>query len=167
MKKCKCYYCQTIFDRDKEPWEQVTANRYAHKSCAEKYQVTVSTQDQQYNELVKYIESLFGTNYVNAKVAKQIRDFRQTYNYSYSGMLGTLVYWFEIKKGTIDKANGGIGIIPYMYEEAKKYFSTINAALAANQNIKNYKPKIIEITIAPPQPEEKRPRLFKLEEDEN
>ena len=32
----KCFYCKAVFDRDKEPFVQVSAARYAHKYCAEK-----------------------------------------------------------------------------------------------------------------------------------
>lgn len=154
------------FDRDKEPWEQITVNRYAHKLCAEKNKVTVSTQEQDYNQLVEYIEKLFGVGYVSAKIAKQIRDYRQMYGYTFSGMLGTLIYWFEIRKGTLDKANGGIGIIPYVYDQAKEYYAKINAANELNAGVVNYKWKVTEIEIEAPQPEPRSVKLFKLKEEE-
>ena len=142
MKKCKCVYCQEVFDRDKEPWTQVSERRYAHKECAEKNQIALSKQEQDYNRLVDYIEKLFGTGYVSAKIAKQIKDYRTTYGYSYSGILGTLVYWFEVKKMPLDKANGGIGIVPYVYEDAKTYFNRIYTAQTLNSNVTNYKAEV-------------------------
>ena len=80
-------------------------------------------------------------------------------------MLGTLVYWYEIKKAQIDKAQGGIGIIPYIYEQAKEYYGKIKQANELNADIKNYKIQFKEITIEAPKPELRQPRLFKLEED--
>ena len=93
----KCIYCKAVFDRDKEPFVQISDRRYAHKSCAEKNQIEKTKKELDYEALVNYIENLFGIGYVSAKVAKQIKDYRETYNYTYSGMLGTLVYWYEVK----------------------------------------------------------------------
>lgn len=166
MHKCKCVYCQMEFDRDKLPYVQINARRYAHKECADKFQVNKTQNELDYDALADYIEKLFGIGYVSARVAKQIKDCREIYGYTYSGMLGTLVYWYEVRKSPIDKANGGIGIIPYIYEQAKEYYAKINQANSANANVYNYKTKITEITIAPPKPEERLPRLFNLEEEE-
>ena len=160
-----CIYCKQKFDRDKESFVQISDRRYAHKACAEKNQIQKSQADKDYEELTNYIEKLFGIGYVSAKVAKQIKDFRETYAYTYSGMLGTLVYWYEIKKAQIDKAQGGIGIIPYIYEQAKEYYGKIKQANELNADIKNYKIQFKEITIEAPKPELRQPRLFKLEED--
>ena len=40
------------------------------------------------------------------------------YNFSYSGILRTLIYFYDIRGNTIEASNGGIGIVPYVYEEA-------------------------------------------------
>ena len=40
---------------------------------------------------------------------------------SYADMLLALKYFYEIKKGDINKSQGGIGIIPYVLEEAKEF----------------------------------------------
>ena len=165
MHKCKCVYCKGEFDRDKLPYVQVTERRYAHKECAEKNQVNKSQSEMDYETLADYIEKLFGVGFINAKVAKQIRDFRIQYNYTYSGMLGTLVYWYEIKKAPIDKANGGIGIIPYIYDQAKEYYTKIDTANSINSGVKGYRFQIKEIVIESPQQETRQPRLFRLEEE--
>jgi hypothetical protein len=41
---------------------------------------------------------------------------------TYKGMNNALIYFYEIKKGNKTKANESIGIMPYIYEEAQKYF---------------------------------------------
>ena len=161
-----CIYCKQKFDRDKEPFVQVSNLRYAHKHCAEQHQVQKSQMDRDYEELVNYIENLFGVGYVSAKVAKQIRDFREMYNYTFSGMLGTLVYWYEIKGAPLDKANGGIGIVPYIYDQAKEYYTKINQANSLNAGVSNFKFKIREIEITAPQPETRPPKLFNLGDED-
>lgn len=45
----------------------------------------------------------------------------------YKGQLLTLKYFFEVKKSPIEKANGSIGIIPYVYEESRAYYSKLVA----------------------------------------
>ena len=161
-----CVYCKGKFDRDKEPCVQVSDRRWAHKACAEKNQIQKSQKELDYERLVNYIENLFGIGYVSAKVAKQIKEYRENYNYTYSGILGTLVYWYEVKGATIDQANGGIGIVPYIYEQAKEYYSKINQANELNAGITGYKLHFKEITIEAPQAETKPLKLFNIGEDD-
>lgn len=40
----------------------------------------------------------------------------------YRGQLLTLKYFYEIKKNSTEKSRGSIGIIPFVYEEAKTYY---------------------------------------------
>ena len=162
-----CQYCKAKFDRDKEPYVEISNRRYAHKACAEKNQIQKTQKEKDYEALVNYIENLFGVGYVSAKVAKQIKEYRETYNYTYSGMLGTLVYWYEVKGAKTDLANGGIGIVPYIYEQAKEYYSKINKANELNANIVGYKLHFKEIIIEAPRAQEKPKKLFNLEDKEN
>ena len=167
MRKCKCFYCKIEFDRDKEPFEQISERRYAHKSCADQHRIQKTQNEQDYDALINYIEKLLGNNAINIKIAKQIKDYREQYGYTYSGILGTLIYWFEIQGGSAELANGGIGIVPYKYEEAKKYYQAINNANILNKDIKNHQTKYIEITIEAPKQEPKKIKLFNLGEEDN
>lgn len=87
-----CKYCNQKFNRDIEPFVEVGARRYAHKSCAEQVDAAIPQDEKDYNNLEIYIKKLFNIKTINAKTKKQIRDFREEYGYSYSGMLKTL-YW--------------------------------------------------------------------------
>ncbi len=87
-----CKYCNQKFNRDIEPFVEVGARRYAHKSCADKVEASIPQDEKDYNNLETYIKKLFNIKTINAKTKKQIRDFREEYGYSYSGMLKTL-YW--------------------------------------------------------------------------
>jgi hypothetical protein len=126
MRKCKCLYCGLEFDRDKLPYVQVTNTRYAHKECWAKVEANKTQDEKDYEFLTNYIEQLFGIGYITAKIAKQIRDYRVAYGYTYSGMYYALEYWFEVRKTPIDKANQGIGIVPYVYDAAQEYFNNIS-----------------------------------------
>jgi hypothetical protein len=105
-----CIYCNQKFNRDKEPTTQISARRYAHKECADKHEANKSQEEKDLENLEKYIKQLFKEDYVNARVRKQLKDFKEQYNYTYSGILKTLVYWYEIKGNSTEKANGGIGM---------------------------------------------------------
>jgi hypothetical protein len=163
-----CVYCKERFNRDNVPTTQVSARRYAHKECAEEHEKNKSQEEKDQEALEKYIMKLFDESYVNARVRKQIKDYQKEYNYTYSGMLKTLIYWYEIKGNSTEKANGGIGIIPYIYNDALKYYYSLYLAKIANENkdIEEYKPKIKMIEIYPPTVPPKVTRLFNLDDSE-
>lgn len=162
-----CIYCKKRFDRDKVSTVQVSARRYAHKECAENYENNKSQEEKDIEALEKYIMKLFNEDYVNARVRKQIKEYREQYQYTYSGMLKTLVYWYEIKGNSTEKANGGIGIIPFIYKDASNYYYNLYLAKLANENkdISKYQPKERIIEINSPRVYIKPPRLFNLDDD--
>ena len=75
------------------------------------------------------------------------------------------MWWFDIKKNSLEGTNGGIGILPYIYNDAKTYYYGLYMAKLYNED-KTIHNKIEEVEIAPPQVYIQPPRLFKLEEDE-
>lgn len=130
--KVKCCYCGSDFDRDYEPYIQVSARRYAHSKCVPQNK-NYDEQVKEYNELEQYIRKLFGDSYIDVKVKKEIMDYKRNYNYTYSGMKKSLEWFYEIKKNPIEKANGGIAIIPWIYNDALKYYYDIFIANELNK----------------------------------
>ena len=53
---------------------------------------------------------------------KQIKDFKEQFNYTYKGMKTTLHYFYEIQEGNDVGDSMGIGIVPFVYDEAKKFY---------------------------------------------
>lgn len=158
-----CKYCGERFDRDNEPFVEISSRRYAHKKCVDKIENNISQEEKDYNNLEKYIKNLFKVTNINIKTRKQIKDFRENYGFTYSGILKTLYWWYEIKGHTTELSKDGIGIVPYVYEDAEKYYYTLYMAKALNQNINEYKPKIEEIEIASPRVSKKPLKLFNLD----
>lgn len=121
----------------------------------------------------EYIKQLFGYEKLPAKVVKQIKDYITINKYTYSGILGTLKYFFEIKGNSIEKANGGIGIVGYIYQDARRYYLDLATARDRNQNIiKQQKIEEIpvrEVYIVPPQREPMKHlrKLFTFLEEED
>ena len=166
--KVKCKYCQTIFDTNKEPYIYIeSSRRYAHKECAEKHEANKSQEEKDLEALEKYIMHLFDEPYVNARVRKQLKEYKEQYNFTYSGILKTLIYWYEIKGNSTEKANGGIGIIPYVYNDALKYYYSLYLAQLANEdkNINEYKNNVITIEAEAPYIYTQPPHLFDLDKD--
>lgn len=163
-----CVYCKQRFDRDKEATVNVSARRYAHKECAEKHEEEKSQEEKDLEALEQYIMKLLDEPYINARVRKQIKDYQSKYNYTYSGMLKSLIWFYEIKGNSTDKANGGIGIVPYIYNDACNYYYSMYLAKLANQskNIELYKPGVKEIEISSPRATIRQPRLFNLDDAE-
>ena len=75
-----------------------------------------------------YIYRLFG----QASEDKPVSDWNITQmmkfknqGMTYRGQLLTLKYFYEVQKNTTKKSNGSIGIIPFIYDEARAYYSKI------------------------------------------
>lgn len=149
----KCLYCGELFDASIEPFAKPRANRYAHKTCAEVAEKGKTQEEKDREVLETYIKQLFGINSISPKIKKQIDTFKEKNNYTYSGMYKTLKYFFEVRGNSIEKANGGIGIIPYVYEDAFKYWRAIWEAKERNEHvqIEQYILPVREVHIEPPQ----------------
>lgn len=105
---------------------------------------------------------LFNMDYVPPRAQKQIKQYIKEYNFTYSGMKKALYYFYEIKKNDISKANQGVAIIPYIYQESYNYFYSLWLANQQNENkdISDYKPKEYIVRIPVPQRKVKRRKLF-------
>lgn len=110
---------------------------------------------------------LLNETYINARVRKQMNTFIEDYNYTYSGMLKALVYFYEVKGNNKAKANGGIGIIPYIYKDAYNYYYNLWMAQQSNQDkiIQDYVPKEKIVIIPLPKRIPMKRRLFTFLDD--
>lgn len=86
------------------------------------------TKEQRDKEALEaYIKKLFNTEYVPTRAQTQIKGMMNDKDktYTYSGILKSLKYWYEVKHGSIEKANGGVGIVPHIYDDARRYYFAI------------------------------------------
>lgn len=167
--KVKCYYCGLVFDRDKtKECCQVNSRRWAHSACHEKAQAEKSKDQNDLQALEDYIIKLLDLDYIDARVRKQINDFHDVHHYSYSGIHKALTYFYEVKKNSTEKANGGIGIVPYVYKDAYNYYYHIWMAQQSNEvkPIEQYVPQERVITIPPPKRVDRRKKYFSFLEEE-
>lgn len=166
--KVKCTVCGKTFDRDKVQAVKDGARRYAHLSCkpsGEKVPMP-APENKDLTALKEYAKELLGEQYNPARINAQIKKFHEQYDYSYSGMLKALQWFYEIQKNPIYKANGGLGIIPYIYQDAFNYFYEL---YQAEQNLTNglqYKKITKEIEIKSPRAKNKPHKLFSFLDEE-
>jgi hypothetical protein len=60
------------------------------------------------------------------RIYAQLKSFLEKYpHYTYEGIKQALMFFFEVQKKPIDKANQGIGIVPYVYDSAQEYYNNI------------------------------------------
>lgn len=114
----KCYYCGQTFDRSQEEYVQVKGRRYAHKKCYENR----SSEEVDKDEFWETLDQIFhgSTNYDYRKVDSQLRSYLKQ-GYTIRGVINAVKYWFNVKNGSIIDANKGIGIVPFIYQEAQEY----------------------------------------------
>lgn len=91
-----------------------------------------------------------------------MNDYIREYQYTYSGMLKALVYFYEVKGNNKNKANGGIGIIPFIYKDAYNYYYNLWMIQQSNKdkNVIDYVPKLKEIKIPIPKKDPRKRSVF-------
>lgn len=107
-------------------------------------------ESKQKRSLISYIEELFGEK-ANAKTYTQIKNLMRDYPYfTYVGLERSIRFFYEIKENPI--TNQGLGIVPYVYDQAQEYFKNLGEVQSHNASISNvnelYAHK--KVRIAPP-----------------
>lgn len=163
-----CTICKKRFDRDKYPAVLVNTRRYAHASCAGALSKEQAKEEQDRQALEKYIIQLFNLKHMDGRITLQIKKFIQDYNYTYSGILRTLKYFYEVKKNDLSKSNNGIGIVPWVYQEAYNYYYNqwLLKQKNTDKNIEEYSPHYIDIVIKEPMRQPKKRKIFTFLDEE-
>ena len=162
----KCAYCQNSMSKKDTDCIMIGNNKYVHRACQELEEKREKTDKEQ---LEDYIKELFNITYIDPRIRAQIKKYVEEFNYSYSGIKKALIYHYEIKHGDRSKANGGIGIVPFVYENAYNYYYSLWLAKQKNKDIKieQYTQKVKEIVIPRPQTKiKKRPLFTFLDQEE-
>lgn len=163
-----CTICKKRFDRDKYPAILISTRRYAHASCAGALSEEQAQEEKDREALEQYIIQLFKLEHMDGRITLQIKKFMQDYNYTYSGILRTLKYFYEVKQNDLSKSNNGIGIVPWVYQEAYNYYYNqwLLKQKNVDKNIEEYTPNYIDITIKDPIRQQKKKNIFKFLDEE-
>ena len=154
-----CAYCKKPMSKKDADCVMIGNGKYVHAHCQELEETREKTDRE---KLEDYIKSLFEISYIEPRVKAQIKKYVDEYNYTYSGIQKALQYHYEIKGGDKLKANGGIGIVPYVYKDAYNYHYNLWLAQQKNKDVKIelYTPQVKEIVIPRPQRKVKKRQLF-------
>ena len=174
-KYCVCAVCGRRFDRNSVQAVRHGTRRYSHAECEpdntdfvpmelpkrtikkpSEEKERIKTQEEiDKEDLEDYIKSLFEISSITPRIKRQIEIFHREKGYTYTGMKKTLKYFFEIRNNDLEKANGGIGIIPYVYNEAATYWRGIWEVQQMNKDIKveKFNLPVREVHIEPPKRE--------------
>lgn len=119
-----CFYCHEYIDIETEPYCMARVNRYAHQKCYEEnFKVDDEFVDQLYGLLTE-----MNINYNFRMCESQRKKFLKDKGYSNEGIYLTLKYFLQVKGGDLSKSYGGIGIVPFLYDEAKIYYTELAKA---------------------------------------
>lgn len=127
----KCPYCNQDIqpNEPKKPYK----GRHYHATCYKKYCAEIYVQNQgntdSKQQLYDYICTLFSIKELSPFLTAQLRKFENEYNMTYDGMWFSLKYYFEILDNKPEPKKG-IGIIPYIYDEAKRFYQKLTALKA-------------------------------------
>lgn len=162
-----CCKCKKSLNKMSSDCVCIVEGKYICSDCENKENKREKTDQEKLDD---YIMQLFKTEYVDPKIKKQIKKYIEEYNFSYSGIHKALYYFYNIKGNPIEKANGGIAIVPWIYSDAFNYYYALWEAQQRNKekNISEYIPKEKEIKVKRPERKIKKSSLFNfLEEEED
>ena len=113
MQEVLCYYCKKSDDKVMKDQAVRIDNKNFHPHCAKIY------ADKK--ELAETICRIFKLKAPgprnNAFISKYASE-----GMTYEGMTRALMCFYDVQKNSIDKSNGGIGIVPWVYEDANRYY---------------------------------------------
>lgn len=164
----KCRICGENFDTNKEEFVQ-KGRWYAHKKCFDDREAAKTQEEKDLDHLMQYCASLYGKLFNYNQTLRLAKSYHEKNNFTYSGIERTMKYVYEIKKEPIEKGNGSIGIVPYMYDKAYNYWYSVWLANQKNEVkiLEHYEPKVIEIRIPEPVRKERKRKLFTFLDEES
>lgn len=105
-----------------------------------------------------------GKSFCYSKVNNQIDEYISTLGLTLDQIAQTLYYWYDIKGSNPAKAGGGIGIVPYIYSEALRYFEQQEETKKMIDSVGSYEAPQTETfsSVPPPFRRAKSLKLFDL-----
>ena len=134
--------------------------------CAAKQDSTLLQEKKDRETFYEMVKSIYGNDYNFMMIDKQATSYIKQYGYTWSGMTKCLNWFYNINHGLLEEGHGGIGIIPYIWNDVYKYYYDLYKAQEKNKGIKLRHP-VIEFNIQSPRVWQRPPHLLNLEENDN
>ena len=158
----KCIFCEKQFNREKEPCVKV-GRRYAHTKCAEQQNPSLLKEEYDKEHFYEMVKTIYGKDYNFMLINSQATGYIKQYGYTWSGMTACLHWFYNINHGNLEEGHGGIGIIPFIYDEVREYYSKIYQAQEKNKKVKG-RGSVITFNIQSPRSWKQPPHLLDMEE---
>ena len=144
----KCVVCKKEINKYGVDYYKVT-DGFIHLECVEGYKKLhpkakkfelkerIEQDDAFINKTMDYLTEL-GMEINFSLFQRQRKKYIRTFNYTNEGIYNAVRYFYGVKKNSIAKGNGGIGIVPYVYIDAEKYFKNLEKQKnEINKSMKN------------------------------
>lgn len=122
-------------DKDEKLAEKVKSKEKTKTSSKPKAELKDAVSEEEYAEKKQYYQYLreLSNDDLSAKTYTLSDQYISRYNFTFKGMYQTLVYLHDIlEKELVGEV---IGLIPYYYTEAAKYYKTITEIEERNKDI--------------------------------
>lgn len=171
----QCRICRTKFDTEKEPFVLVGQKSYYHKDCYDQWVKTRNLAGTSNGDADFWKESVIDFLYRDVKMSIDFVKLEAQWNsfikperkMTPKGIYFALRYHFEVQKGDKEKAQGGIGIVPSIYNTAAEYWVNLENKKAGTidaivEQIKSRQERPVQYFT--PQKVEKKKEKFSLDE---
>lgn len=158
-RKVKCPVCGQLFQREETEYVQFK-QRYYHKECYE----TLSKNEVIKEQIHTLMREVLGDEYNKARISQQINQFGKE-GISVNDIYKTLTYWYKVQGSSPQKANGGIGIVPFVVGQALDYYDKKEKRKELNKQVNHEEPEAVTVVVHPkPISKPRRLRLFPMKE---
>ena len=150
----RCAICNiSILDtnyktKNRKRYHEECYNKLIDKAEAASKQQAAGIKEGDKEALENYIRSLYNLTDLPYQITKQIENFTSQQGFTYSGIQKTLYYFYELNKNCPESHKSTIGIVPYIYDEAKAFFQSLHEASEANKDF-NQEEKTVHIKVKP------------------
>ena len=118
-----CRVCKAEIDKEKDDWIRPVRNYYYHKKCYQNWKKATFENDEEYVDLIyDFIARDLKVSYDWWICEAQRKKFLKE-KMTNKGILFALKYFYEIKHGDWEKGHGGIGIVPFVYNDSCAYWA--------------------------------------------
>ncbi len=115
---------------------------YSNKTyCSKCYEIK-KLEKREYDELLKTICEYYKIQVPTGLMLKQIKDFKEQFNYTYAGITYTLWYCKDILRKVFD-CKYGLALVRYEYINAESYFMSQQAIQESIQQLNKRNNEII------------------------
>jgi len=122
----ECRICHYPIDKKPETegidWIQPSRGWYFHKTCYDTWKAAPATDEEWVSMIFDFLARDMKVKYNYHMCKAQIEKFWKDNKINPKGIYFTLKYFYEVKHNSWEKGHGGLGIVPWVFDDAKQYW---------------------------------------------